>query len=67
MRRMQVQKLSTRLATSSAMLAATLILCGALTGCIGIGYSSRGGWFLWPGGFGLVVIILVFLLLSRRR
>ncbi len=37
------------------------------SGCIMAGYSSRGGWFLWPGGLGLVVIVVLWMLLSRGR
>jgi hypothetical protein len=32
-----------------------------------VGYSSGGGWFIWPGGLGLVVLIIVVVLLVRRR
>jgi hypothetical protein len=32
-----------------------------------VGYSSAGGWFIWPGGLGLVVLIIVVVLLVRRR
>ena len=35
--------------------------------CIVIGGSSRGGWFVWPGGFGLLIMILVLYLLFGRR
>ena len=36
------------------------------TACIAVGYSSRGGWFMWPGGVGLVIILgLLFLFLRR--
>ena len=45
----------------------TLLLALSFTSCVGIGYSSRGGWFVWPGGCGLLVIILLILFLSRRR
>ncbi len=50
-----------------------LVLLGAfglswmLTGCVAVGYSSRGGWFVWPGGFGLVVVVLLVLFLLLRR
>jgi hypothetical protein len=38
------------------------------TGCIVAGYrSGGGGWFIWPGGLGLLLIILVVLFLARRR
>ena len=44
-------------------------LCAALslTGCLMVGGSSRGGFFIFPGGLGLVVIIVVIALLLRRR
>lgn len=38
-----------------------------LTGCVAVGYRSGGGWFVWPGGIGLVVILLVVLLVLRGR
>lgn len=46
-----------------------LLLLGlAQTACVVGGYSSRGGWFLWPGGlFGVLAVIAVLFLLSRRR
>ncbi len=31
------------------------------------GYSSRGGWFFWPWGLLLPVIVLALPLLRRRR
>ncbi len=38
------------------------------SGCIGVGYTSRGGWFIWPGGLGLIVLFtLLFLFLRRGR
>jgi hypothetical protein len=36
-------------------------------GCVMVGYSSRGGWFFWPGGLGLLVFVVLALLLLRRR
>ncbi len=49
-----------------------MVLCGAmatgLSGCLVAGYSSRGGAFLWPGGLGfLLVVLLLFFLLRGRR
>ncbi len=46
---------------------AALAACGTLSGCLMVGYSSAGGWFLWPGGLGLVVIVLLALFFLRRR
>ena len=47
-------------------LAATVMT--GLSGCVAVGYTSGGGWFVWPGGLGLllVVVLLVFLLRGRR-
>ena len=45
-----------------------LVLSLAQTGCIVAGYrSGGGGWFVWPGGISLVLIVLVLLFLARRR
>ena len=44
-------------------------LCLALTqpSCVVVGgYSSEGGWFIWPGSLGLLAIIVILLLLLRR-
>lgn len=46
---------------------AALGASGSLTGCLMIGGSSRGGFFIWPGSLGLLVIILIVSLLLRRR
>ena len=38
--------------------------------CIVVGgYSSTDGWFIWPGGLmiSLLVLIMLFLLFRRRR
>ena len=45
----------------------TALLCSGLGGCLMIGGSSRGGFFLWPGGLGFFLIIALFFFLSRRR
>ena len=48
-----------------------MVLAGVLaisqTGCMAVGYSSGGGWFVWPGGLGLLVIVLLIIFLLRRR
>lgn len=46
---------------------AALAASSGLTGCLMIGASSRGGFFIWPGGLGLIVIVLLFLFLRGRR
>ncbi len=45
----------------------TLLLTLSFTSCVGVGYSNRGGWFVWPGGCGLLVIILLIVFFMRRR
>lgn len=48
-----------------------LVLASLQTSCVVAGYrggSGGGGWFIWPGGLGLLVMVLVaFLFLRRRR
>jgi hypothetical protein len=58
-----VLTLFAKLATLFAACVATL----GLSGCLVAGYSSGGGWFVWPGGLGLLVIVLVIVFLMRRR
>lgn len=38
-----------------------------LSGCVMVGYSSRGGLFVWPGGLGLLLLLLILWLLLRPR
>jgi len=43
-----------------------LLLCSS--GCIVAGgYSSGGGWFIWPGTLGILLVAVVLFLLFRRR
>jgi hypothetical protein len=58
-----VLSVSTKLAVLFAACVATL----GLSGCLVAGYSSGGGWFVWPGSLGLLVIVLVVVFLMRRR
>jgi hypothetical protein len=38
------------------------------TSCIVVGYTDRGGWFVWPGGiFAILIILAVLFMLTRRR
>lgn len=51
---------------------AALLLTGfaattLLSGCVVAGYSSRSGFFVWPGGVGLLLLLLVLWLLLRSR
>lgn len=55
-----------RMALTLSLSALTLSLAQA--GCVVVGYRSGGGWFVWPGGLGLLLlVVVVFLLLGRRR
>ena len=35
--------------------------------CVVAGYSSRGGWFIWPGSLLLALVLFIVLWLLRRR
>jgi hypothetical protein len=48
-----------------ATIAALIML--STSACVAAGYSSRGGWFIWPGGLGLLLLIIIVVLLMRRR
>jgi hypothetical protein len=50
-----------------SILAATLFLSPLLTGCLVAGYSTGGGWYIWPGSIVLTLIAFVFYFLMRRR
>jgi hypothetical protein len=52
-----------KLATAFVASVATL----GLSGCLVAGYSSGGGWFVWPGSLGLLVIVVVIVFFMRRR
>jgi hypothetical protein len=48
--------------------AAALLLALSQTACLVGGYSSEGGFRLWPGSVVVtVVLVLLFLFLRRRR
>jgi hypothetical protein len=48
--------------------ALALLLALSQTACVVGGYSSEGGFFLWPGSIVLtVVLVLLFLFMRRRR
>ncbi len=51
----------------SACIAAASLLGITQTGCMAVGYSSGGGWFVWPGGLGLLVIVLLLIFFLRGR
>ena len=38
------------------------------SGCVVAGgYSSGGGWFIWPGTIGILLVVAVLFFLFRRR
>lgn len=56
--------------TAATVFALALASATAQTGCVFIGgYSSEGGWYVWPGSIVLtaVMILLLWLLARRRR
>jgi hypothetical protein len=58
---------SRRKTTRGALIfAATLISFVTFTGCLVVGYSSRGGWFIWPGSITFLIIIALIIWLLRR-
>ena len=56
-----------KLAGTAGVMGAWLVAASLLSGCVAVGYSSGGGWFIWPGGLGLLVVVVVIALLLRRR
>jgi hypothetical protein len=62
----RVLSTSTLFAKLAALFAASVATFG-LSGCLVAGYSSGGGWFVWPGSLGLLVIIVLIVFLIRRR
>jgi hypothetical protein len=47
--------------------AAIAALAMTQAGCIVLGYRSGGGWFMWPGGIGLIIMLALFLMMFFRR
>ena len=46
----------------------TILLALTQTACVVGGYSSDGGFYLWPGSIIVtIVLVLLFLFLRRRR
>lgn len=50
-----------------ALLLSGLGACTLLSGCVVLGYSSRGGFFVWPGSIGLILLGLLLWFLFRPR
>jgi protein-S-isoprenylcysteine O-methyltransferase Ste14 len=55
------------LAAAVAMACGWLMVASLLSGCVAVGYSSGGGWFIWPGGLGLLLVVVVIVVLLLRR
>ena len=48
------------------LLVAGWLCCTQLTGCLVAGYSSGGGFWVWPGSILLTLILLGIFFLNRR-
>jgi hypothetical protein len=66
-RNLQRVFLKSKLLARSAVIVAASGATLGLSGCLVAGYSTGGGWFVWPGSLGLLIIILVVVFLIRRR
>ena len=53
-------------AKNAGLIVSALVSSGMLSGCIVAGVSN-GHAFIWPGGFGLVLLLLIVFLVLRRR
>lgn len=50
------------------MTVTALLLALSQAACVAGGYSSEGGFFLWPGSIVItIVLVLLFLFMRRRR
>ncbi|MEG9434338.1 hypothetical protein [Terriglobus sp. ADX1] len=51
-----------------AVLSVLFLVCTSLTGCIVMGYSTRTGFFFWPGSalITLVVVVVLWILFRNR-
>lgn len=61
-------------ATAAKSVASTLVILISLavgtlplSGCLVAGVSSGGGFFIWPGSIGLVLLVLLVVFILRRR
>ncbi len=66
MRRLRLREDVRSAARAAGVAVAGLLTAMSLSGCLVAGYSSRGGGFIWPGGFGLVILVLLLLFFLRR-
>ena len=46
--------------------AAGLVVCAELCGCLVAGYSSGGGWWVWPGSVVVTLVLALLYFLGRR-
>ena len=51
---------------STILLLTGLAACSLMSGCLVLGYSSGGGFFIWPGALGLLVILVLWLVFRGR-
>jgi hypothetical protein len=51
---------------TALILTAGAVLCVALCGCLVAGYSSQGGWWVWPGSLVVTLVFVLVWLLTRR-
>src|SRR3984893_14056966 len=58
--------ISTLFADATTLLVACVATLG-LSGCLVAGYSSGGGWFVWPGSLGLLIVVVLIAFFVRRR
>ena len=53
--------------TRAGLAGVGLLALSGMTGCVAVGYSSGGGWFVWPGGLGLLLLLLLLFFVLRGR
>jgi hypothetical protein len=51
----------------TARIAAALLLTLPLTGCLVMGYSTRGGWYVWPWSIVLTLVAVALYYFTRSR
>lgn len=56
-----------RTLSAACMLIAEVVLLGSLCGCLVGGYSSGGGFFIWPGSIIITVLLLLSFFMRRGR
>ena len=43
-----------------------LVACASFSGCLVAGYSSAGGFWVWPGSIAITLVLLLMWYLTRR-